>query len=126
MPVGGARSLAEDLRLAGWPNIGDVAAAADRGASTDGTSSESSQLYSVYDMYYNIGMAKKTRDKILTFRPDSDMFAAMQRLRERHATPFAEQLRRALRTWLAEQPAAWPVEEKKANLRRAAREGRTR
>ena len=26
-----------------------------------------------------------TRDKVLTFRPDSDLFAAMQRLREVHA-----------------------------------------
>jgi len=74
-------------------------------------------------MYYNTGMTKTTRDKVLTFRPDSDMFAAMQRLKERHATPYAEQLRRALREWLAEQPAAW-VEEKKANLRRAGARSR--
>jgi len=65
-------------------------------------------------------MAKMTRDKVLTFRPDSDLFAAMQRLREVHATPYAEQLRRALDQWLTKQPdAGWPVPEQKAARKRA-------
>ncbi len=81
--------------------------------------------YSVYEMYYNVGMTKKTRDKVLTFRPDPDMFDGMQRLREVHGTPYGEQLRRALRAWLAEQPAAW-VQAKKATLRAATRQRRTR
>jgi len=53
------------------------------------------------DLYYNAYMASdKTRDKVLTFRPDPDTFDAMKSLRERDGVPFSEQIRRALRAWL--------------------------
>jgi hypothetical protein len=42
----------------------------------------------------------RTRDKVLTFRPDRDTFDAMMSLRERDGVPFSEQIRRALRAWL--------------------------
>jgi Flp pilus assembly protein TadB len=42
------------------------------------------------------------RDKVITFRPDTDIFDAMLSLRERDGVPFSEQIRRALRAWLEE------------------------
>jgi hypothetical protein len=42
------------------------------------------------------------KDKILTFRPDEQVYAAMEQLRERDGVPFSEQIRRALRSWLTE------------------------
>jgi hypothetical protein len=41
-------------------------------------------------------------NKIVTFRPDPDMFEAMLRTRERDGVPFAVQIRRAMRAWLEE------------------------
>ena len=40
------------------------------------------------------------RDKVLTFRPDADIYSAMDVLKERDGIPFSEQIRRALRMWL--------------------------
>lgn len=41
-----------------------------------------------------------TKDTVLTFRPDPQVHAAMQALREDEGVPFSEQIRRALRAWL--------------------------
>lgn len=41
--------------------------------------------------------------RTITFRPDEEVLAGMNRVRERHGTPFSEQIRRALRAWLREQ-----------------------
>jgi hypothetical protein len=41
-----------------------------------------------------------SRDKVLTFRPDADVYEAMVSLRERDGVPFSEQIRRGLRAWL--------------------------
>jgi hypothetical protein len=41
-----------------------------------------------------------SRDRVITFRPDSDTLTGMEALRERDGVPFSEQLRRALRPWL--------------------------
>lgn len=49
------------------------------------------------------------RDKILTFRPDEQVFAAMENLRERDGVPFSEQIRRALRFWLTEKGELVPA-----------------
>ena len=49
------------------------------------------------------------REKVMTFRPDNDTFEAMARLRERQGVPFSEQIRRALREWLAKRPDVWPL-----------------
>lgn len=45
-------------------------------------------------------MSPKT--KIITFRPDDDVYAAMDALRVRDGVPLSEQVRRALRVWLEE------------------------
>jgi hypothetical protein len=43
------------------------------------------------------------KSRIVNFRPDDEIFEAMERLKERHGTPFSEQVRRALRAWLEQQ-----------------------
>lgn len=45
-------------------------------------------------------MSYEVREKILTFRPDTDVFRAMTALRDRDGVPFAEQIRRGLRLYL--------------------------
>jgi Arc/MetJ-type ribon-helix-helix transcriptional regulator len=42
------------------------------------------------------------KDKILTFRPDEQVYTAMERMRADDGVPFSEQIRRALRAWLTE------------------------
>ena len=48
------------------------------------------------------------REKVVTFRPDADMFDAMASLRERDGVPFSQQIRRALRAWLENKRAMKP------------------
>ena len=43
-------------------------------------------------------MTPKTRS--VTFRPDDDIWEAMEALRTRDGAPFSEQIRRSLRPWL--------------------------
>jgi hypothetical protein len=43
-------------------------------------------------------MSPKTN--VLTFRPDDDVFAAMNALRERDGVPLSEQIRRGLKMYL--------------------------
>jgi len=50
----------------------------------------------------------------VTFRPDTDTFAAMASLRERDGIPFSEQIRRALRAWMESKGAMKPVRTGKA------------
>jgi hypothetical protein len=57
------------------------------------------------------------KEKILTFRPDDDVYQAMERLRESDGVPFSEQIRRALRTWL-ESKGGMKSERKRAVTRR--------
>ena len=38
--------------------------------------------------------------RVVTFRPDDDVLAAMLLLKERDGVPLSEQIRRALRMWL--------------------------
>ena len=40
-------------------------------------------------------------NRMLTFRPDDEILDAMAALKERDGIPYSEQIRRALRTWLA-------------------------
>jgi hypothetical protein len=40
-------------------------------------------------------------DRVITFRPDEDILAAMEALKDRDGMPYSEQVRRALRVWLA-------------------------
>lgn len=56
------------------------------------------------------------RDKVVTFRPDADTFAAMDSLRERDGVPFSEQIRRALRAWLESKGA---MKQPRKNMRKA-------
>ena len=39
-------------------------------------------------------------DRVVTFRPDEDLLAAMEALKGRDGIPYSEQIRRALRAWL--------------------------
>jgi hypothetical protein len=43
------------------------------------------------------------KERILSVRVDSETEAAMLQLQERYGTPLSEQVRRALKVWLAEQ-----------------------
>ena len=40
------------------------------------------------------------RDRVVTFRPDSEILEAMEQLRDRDGIHFSEQVRRALRAFL--------------------------
>jgi predicted DNA binding CopG/RHH family protein len=44
-------------------------------------------------------MSPKAR--VVTFRPDDEDLAAMEALKERDGMPYSEQIRRALKMWLA-------------------------
>jgi len=57
------------------------------------------------------------REKVLTFRPDTDTYQAMVGLRERDGVPFSEQIRRALRAWL-ESKGAMKTERSRAVTRK--------
>lgn len=46
-------------------------------------------------------MLMMPRDRVITFRPDDDLFEAMERLRLREGVPYSEMIRRGLRAWLA-------------------------
>ncbi len=81
----------------------------------------------MYVSYYSRYAMKTPREKVLTFRPDRDTFDAMTLLRERQGVPFSEQIRRALREWLAGRPDAWPLpslERSKGGRRRRSSRGR--
>lgn len=56
------------------------------------------------------------KDKVLTFRPDEEVYTAMSALREKDGVPFSEQIRRALRAWL----------ESKGHMKAAPRRAATR
>jgi len=43
-----------------------------------------------------------TKARAVTFRPDKEDLEAMEALRVRDGVPFSEQIRRALKSWLAE------------------------
>jgi hypothetical protein len=51
-------------------------------------------------------MTQSPRERVVTFRPDTDTYEAMTRYREVVGVGFSEQIRRALREWLAERPEA--------------------
>jgi len=61
------------------------------------------------------------RPKVLTFRPDMDLFEAMTRYRELTGVPFAEQLRRSLREWLAQRTEARLSKDAKTTRTKARR-----
>jgi Arc/MetJ-type ribon-helix-helix transcriptional regulator len=52
-------------------------------------------------MSYTTDVAQKERS--ITVRIEDDLAQGMAVLRERHGTPLSEQIRRALRMWLASQ-----------------------
>jgi hypothetical protein len=56
------------------------------------------------------------KERVVTFRPDDDILAAMEALRERDGMPFSEQVRRALRGFLTD----------KGVMKAALRRGETR
>ena len=45
-------------------------------------------------------MAKAVHKKVITFRPDRELSAAMDALKVRDGIPVSEQIRRAMREWL--------------------------
>jgi hypothetical protein len=57
------------------------------------------------------------RDRVVTFRPDPDLFAAMEALRTGIGVPYSEQIRRALRAWL-ESKGAIKADRKRAPTRK--------
>lgn len=59
-----------------------------------------------------------SRDKVLTFRPDRDVYNAMEALREREGVPFSEQIRRALRAWLESKDVMKSDRQRASTLRR--------
>jgi hypothetical protein len=69
-------------------------------------------------VYYTTHMSPTER--VITFRPDADILAAMETLKERDGTPYSEQVRRALRAWLEEKQVMRSVA-KVTNKRRGAR-----
>jgi hypothetical protein len=56
-------------------------------------------------------------DRVITFRPDEDILAAMEALKDRDGVSFSEQVRRALRTWLREK-GVLQTERKRAGTRK--------
>jgi len=52
----------------------------------------------MYDIDYADSMAPKER--AVTVRLEADLAGRMDALRVRYGTPFSEQIRRALKTWL--------------------------
>jgi hypothetical protein len=58
------------------------------------------------------------KSRIVNFRPDDEIFEAMERLKERHGTPFSEQVRRALRAWLQHQGELVKTRSKRADTRK--------
>ncbi|MCA1562188.1 MAG: ribbon-helix-helix protein, CopG family [Acidobacteria bacterium] len=59
-----------------------------------------------------------TPDRVLTFRPDDALLEAMELQRERHGTPYSEQIRRALRAWLEKQGVNVKTERPRAGTRK--------
>jgi hypothetical protein len=66
-------------------------------------------------MYYNDYMTAV--DRVLTFRVEDDVLAGMERLKERDGIPYSEQIRRALRFWLASK-GVMKSERKRATTRK--------
>lgn len=64
-------------------------------------------------------MAKATRDRVVTFRPDRETLEAMTRYRERVGVPLSVQIRMSLKEWLAARPEAWPDKPKASRKRRS-------
>jgi hypothetical protein len=60
-----------------------------------------------------------TKPTMTSVRLDADLAEAMYALQEKHGTPLAEQIRRALRPWLIEQGVLKQGEEQKADRKRA-------
>jgi hypothetical protein len=58
------------------------------------------------------------KSRIVNFRPDDEVFEAMERLKEQHGTPFSEQIRRALRPWLEAQGVLEKSERKRGATRK--------
>ena len=56
-------------------------------------------------------------DRVITFRPDDEILAGMEALKEQDGTPFSEQVRRALREWLANK-GAMKADRKRAGTRK--------
>jgi len=60
------------------------------------------------------------KDKILTFRPDDDVYNAMEALKDRDGIPFSEQIRRALRAWLQSKDLVKKTAPRRVGARRKA------
>jgi hypothetical protein len=60
------------------------------------------------------------KDKILTFRPDDEVYEAMEVLKERDGVPFSQQIRRALRAWLEGKGLVDKAAPRRAGTRRKA------
>ena len=59
-------------------------------------------------------------DRVITFRPDADILAGMEALKERDGVPFSEQIRRALRDWLAQKNVMKQTASRRVSPRRKA------
>lgn len=70
--------------------------------------------------FCNTVITVSPKDKILTFRPDDEVYIAMETLRERDGVPFSEQIRRALRAWLHEKGLIEKAAPRRAGTRRKA------
>jgi hypothetical protein len=55
--------------------------------------------------------------RVVTFRPDDDVYAAMLLLKERDGVPLSEQIRRSLRMWL-ETKGVMKADRKRASTRK--------
>jgi hypothetical protein len=66
------------------------------------------------------------RERVITFRPDNDIFEAMTSLRDRDGVPFSEQIRRALRTWLESKGVVQMPRKSKAVRKRSGTGGSSR
>jgi len=53
----------------------------------------------------------------MTFRIDPDVLVGMELQKERHGTPFSEQIRRALKAWLTAE-GVMKAERKRASTRK--------
>jgi hypothetical protein len=58
------------------------------------------------------------KSRVITFRPDAEDVAAMNALRERDGIAYSEQIRRALKAWLATKGLIETAERKRAATRK--------
>ena len=71
-------------------------------------------LDTIEHLYYKCYMSP---ERVVTFRPDEDILAAMEAIKERDGIPYSEQIRRALREWLQQKQVLFPKHSARAEAR---------